>query len=254
MTYVGTRPPQNAFSSPGSWTLNQAAVRQQQALWPVDADPHWASVVLLIQPTAQNTTYTTDATGKTITTVGAVPLVGQGAFPGGAGFSFVNNTANYLTLADTVDWELGGTFTIEALSTMAAGGTNQHIIGQWSGAQQAFRLGIGTTNILSSVITSTTQYITPTPSSFSQLVGAPIHTSMVLNGGTLTTYYNGVAVSSAGGVTGTLTNATNTLRIGLLEDGPIWPFNGVIHSIRITKGVARYTSAFTPPARPFPTR
>lgn len=209
-------------------------------------DPDWANTVALLQPPAGASSYSTDAKGKAITIAGTVPLAA------GGGFTFSNNSANYLTMADAADWELGATFTVEAIVTLAATGANFQIIGQWGGAGQSFRLGIGTASVLASIITTASQYTTPTPGSFTQISGTPTHVAMVLTGGVLTAYYQGSAVSSVSSIAGTLSNPSNSIRIGVLEDGNIWPFNGTIHGIRVTKNVARYTAAFTPPAS-FPT-
>lgn len=257
MTYIGQRPTQNAYSSPGLWLPGQQPVREQQSLWPDDADPNWSSVVLLIQPTAQDTTYTTDATGKAITTVGTVPITGQSAFPGGAGFSFSGNTSNYLTLADSADWDLGQDWTIEAICTHAIGDTNtQQIVGQWgaSSVNQAWRMAAANTAINNSfVVSGPTQYTQS--GTISRVQGLPSHMAMTWTGSRFRSFYNGALISDNASATGTMiSGSTSSVRIGLLEDSSIWPFNGVIHSVRITKGVARYTANFTPPTRPWPTR
>jgi hypothetical protein len=78
------------------------------------------------------------------------------------------------------------------------------------------------------------------------------HVALVRSGTTTSIYLNGTSVAS-----GTLSNQT------INQVHPIWVggqnlpnynhyFNGYIDDLRITKGVARYTSNFTPPAAPFP--
>ena len=78
------------------------------------------------------------------------------------------------------------------------------------------------------------------------------HVAMVRNGSTLTAYVDG---SSVGSVTYTGTATTNeNLGIGgaipLVGSGYV--MKGYIDDLRITKGVARYTTAFTPPTKAFP--
>lgn len=74
------------------------------------------------------------------------------------------------------------------------------------------------------------------------------HLAMVRNGTTFSMYVNGVASGT------TYTSSTDytgtTHRVGCNTSGAE-PFSGWLDDIRITKGVARYTSAFTPPPKEF---
>ena len=73
------------------------------------------------------------------------------------------------------------------------------------------------------------------------------HVATVRSGNTITHYINGTSIGS-----GTLIGAiyaTTTLQIGTGAAGG--SFNGYIDDFRITKGIARYTTNFTPPAQAF---
>lgn len=77
------------------------------------------------------------------------------------------------------------------------------------------------------------------------------HVAVVCSGQVVKMFKDGVAAAT----TFTLTSAIGTSGNGLYI-GTGWasgyPFNGYIDDLRITKGVARYTANFTPPAAPFP--
>lgn len=77
------------------------------------------------------------------------------------------------------------------------------------------------------------------------------HVAVVFNSGTLTVYFNGTAKSLTGTTTGYNMTSTSTLAISGYP--PITGQYGVVgylSNIRIVKGVAVYTGAFTPPSSP----
>lgn len=79
------------------------------------------------------------------------------------------------------------------------------------------------------------------------------HIAFVRNGSSLMLFFNGSLEGSAS-VSGTQEAPNSAFTIGRFGD---WTsderyFNGYMDEFRVTKGVARYTSAFTPPAYPFP--
>lgn len=71
------------------------------------------------------------------------------------------------------------------------------------------------------------------------------HVALVFNAGVATLYLNGVSQSSGSGEW-----LTGAMYIG--DDNASELFTGWIDEFRITSGVARYTSNFTPPSAPFP--
>lgn len=80
--------------------------------------------------------------------------------------------------------------------------------------------------------------------------GQWVHIALVRNGSSSVTYYiNGTA---SGTVTLGTDLTTGGCVISRLGDSPDGYINGYIDDFRITKGVARYTSNFTPPTAAFP--
>jgi hypothetical protein len=64
-------------------------------------------------------------------------------------------------------------------------------------------------------------------------------------------FKNGTQVGTSFADTQTV-SSTRAFLIGTRDDNLNYSFEGYIDDLRITKGVARYTSNFTPPAAPFP--
>jgi hypothetical protein len=87
--------------------------------------------------------------------------------------------------------------------------------------------------------------------SWSPSTGQWYHIAVSRDGSNLRVYIDGVQQGST--VTES-NNGSSTARVGVgvNPDGLIQPLNGYIDDLRITKGVARYTANFTPPAQAFP--
>jgi Concanavalin A-like lectin/glucanases superfamily len=77
------------------------------------------------------------------------------------------------------------------------------------------------------------------------------HFAVVRSGSTVSIFVNGVKSSNTITTTASLFNSANPVTIG--SDNALQvEFNGYIADLRITKGYARYTSNFTPPAQALP--
>jgi hypothetical protein len=80
--------------------------------------------------------------------------------------------------------------------------------------------------------------------------GAWIHYAICRSGNTLYPFKNGVLGTTIS-ITQTLNSPTTAVTVGgEVAGGGYW--NGYIDDLRITKGVARYTTTFTPPTAAFP--
>ena len=78
------------------------------------------------------------------------------------------------------------------------------------------------------------------------------HVALVRNGSTFTPYLNGIAGTTTTS-SAALYDFTSNPRIGASTiAAPTDAFQGYMDEFRITKGVGRYTAAFTPPTAPFP--
>jgi hypothetical protein len=76
------------------------------------------------------------------------------------------------------------------------------------------------------------------------------HCAYVRSAGVVTLYLDGVGVGSSSDYAGSLSAQDSAIWIGGRQ--AVGPLNGYIDELRITKGVARYTGAFTVPTAPFP--
>lgn len=77
-----------------------------------------------------------------------------------------------------------------------------------------------------------------------------VHVALVRNGSTFTSYVNGVADLTFTGLSSSLMTNTDAITIGADATSGNNPFNGAISNLRVVKGTAVYTSAFTPPTSP----
>ena len=93
---------------------------------------------------------------------------------------------------------------------------------------------------------------TLTGSDIKGTVGSWHHWAIVRSSGVIKMYKDGVASSSTVSTTTTRGSSSQVLEIGS-RTGQSWDLDGYVDELRITKGVARYTSNFTAPTAAFPT-
>jgi len=219
----------------------------QQVLLAGSGDPYAGNVILLLRGEGANggTTFTDSgplnltltASGGSFTTSTTQAKFGTSSIKGVGG-------TGYLRYTNTAATELTGDFTIEgwsywtgvvvgnqetisfeitsggALQSLLSGTPANRLLRYWDGTAYAI-LGTGITN------------------------DAWFHWALTRSGTTITLWQSGaskgtVTSSATIGVSGLLTY------IGSYGNGSE-TLNGYVDNIRITKGVARYTSAFTPP-------
>jgi hypothetical protein len=160
------------------------------------------------------------------------------------GAMFFDGTGDYLTVADNASLQFGsGDFTVEffVYPTVIGGGTFRAFIGK------------GTASTGWSVYTDSsgfwafTDTSTPLVSSFVAIPNAWTHVAAVRSGTAFTMYLNGVSALTA--TVSTNFNQTNQLVVAAGRDLTI-PMTGWMSNVRVIKGTALYTSAFTPPTAP----
>jgi len=173
----------------------------------------------------------------------AATVGGSGYFDG-SGDNLTAVSANTANAMGTGDW------TVEAWIYLTTGGGTPFIMDTLpasSGSTTGLRMRLNASNQLqlwqysSAVLTS----------SASVAVNGWTHVALVKNSGTTTAYVNGVA-SGTYSDSGNYTCGSSRPMIGSdgFNNGSENSFPGYISNLRMVKGTAVYTSAFTPPTAP----
>lgn len=167
---------------------------------------------------------------------------------GGCAF-LSDGTSDYLTSPNSADWDLGtagaGDFTIDFWVNFNSTTGQQGLMGADN--------GVGTTGweILVSAggnFLIVTQNSTVFNTAWSRSTNIWYHVAIVRRGAVITVYINGTSLGTA--TDGSWQSGANGLIIGTGNTGLVQGFiNGWMDEIRISKGVARWTSAFIPPTR-----
>ena len=211
-------------------------------------DPYGSNVSLLLHADgAEDSPVFTDSSlnNLSITAIGNA-RVKTGTKKFGSGAAYFDGNGDYLTVPNSQAFNFGtGDFTLEAWIYITSLNANNGIFGTPQGGL-AFavnnnnRLFADHANVGGSPVFGTTPLSANTW----------YHVAVSRSNGIARTFINGV-IESSGSWNANFTSSSLSI-IGNLETLNTWPFNGYIDDLRITKGVARYTSNFTPPTSPFP--
>ena len=228
-----------------SWTITPSTK--------VPVDPVFNNVSLLLHGNGANgSTTITDSSSspKTVTAFGNAQISTAQSKFGGSSIAFDGST-DALIIGSNTELILGSTWTIEFfiyLNTFGSGSLRNFFVGTstWSttGHLQIYtEVGpvvrvTASSNTSLDIITSNNPFAPQTWT----------HLAIVCNNLAVTIFVNGVA-----NATGTLASSTTSpiTNVGRLLFGN-YDLDGYMDELRITKGVARYTSNFTPPTAPFP--
>jgi hypothetical protein len=171
------------------------------------------------------------------------------------GSVYFNGTTDYLQSAANSDFQFGTSdFTVEVWVYFEALPSESSLLTKWNAGGTA-----GTNQWILYIADSTPSFVWSTDGSSGIGVTGPNlalnswhHLAAVRNGSSITLYVNGVPGTS-GSVSGSLYGSeTELLGIGYRRDNNTGTpkLTGYISDIRIVKGTAVYTAAFTPPTAP----
>lgn len=172
----------------------------------------------------------------------------------GSGSLFFDGTGDYLSVPTNNLFNFGiQDFTIEFwIYPLAYGGTTvgAQIFGTTNGATSGYSINLGQ-DINSFRVISNASGSWAADATVSTGNGPALntwtHMAIVRQGANLRIYKNGISVASSSAMLNKSYSGTTAI-IGRYSDGTnTRDFNGYIDDLRISKGIARYTSNFTPP-------
>jgi hypothetical protein len=206
-------------------------------------DPYWSNVTaaLLMDGTNSSTTFI-DAKGHTVTSSSAIISTAQSKF-GGAG-GYFSGSSN-LTIPASTDFDFGaGDFTLETWIYPTTNSINGTLFDRWHpgvAGSCSYRFYRTTTGAISGVYNAS---VGMTASALTTPLNQWSHVAFVRTAGVVSYFINGVKDSVTNTV-GTLNTPDNPLYIGNATEGGA-AFAGYMDDLRITKGIGRYTTTFTP--------
>jgi hypothetical protein len=160
---------------------------------------------------------------------------------------YFDGAGDYVSIPSSTNFDFGtGDFTLETWANLSALSTNRVLIDKWStgnvNSWQLYWRSSGTSIVF--YVGSTIVVQDPNPSNI--VVGEWNHIALSKSGTTVRLFINGIVVAT----NTSSVSYTNTRPIGLgvqLSTATNY-LSGYMQDVRITKGLARYTTTFTPPA------
>lgn len=243
-----------AVAGYGRFDLHDQQIRQVAEAWP--PDPHWDKVLYLNHCDGSNgSAYIRASDGLSPVASGNAGLSTTFKKFGTASVAFDGSADNIRLLSQDFAW---GTedFTIEFWINPTTGGHG----GTWS---RVCQFGNNSTNGGLWIVCINNEnptrilcqtynggYVDVAQSTNTLTNDAWTHLAFVRQGTTYYLFFNGALEQSTTNSSGANITA-NEVWMGTNQAAGE-SFKGYLDDIRITRGVARYTSAFTPPAYPFP--
>lgn len=205
------------------------------------SDPYYFSTVLHLP-------FDTDLYDKSVG-YGQVTAYGNAAISSttkmyGDGSLLLDGPGDYVSVPDGGKFVFGTEdFTLEAWIKTSV--TNKMLFDKWNGSSGSWQVWITGSGVVTLFVTSSSA-ITGTTNVCN---GAWNHVAITRESGQLRIFVNGVLDAPAVTYTTSLRYNAATFYVGAqgISRNSTYDFNGYIDDVRVTRGVARYTSDFTPP-------
>ena len=219
-----------------------------------ETDPYRSNVSLLLHGDGANgsTSFVDNSLFNHVFTTTGAPVISTAESKFGGSSLFFNGSSSFNATSSTA-FSLGsGDFTIEAwvyFNSLPSGGTVLTLFSS-TDLRNSLLFGYNAGVTVAYYASSTgTSWDVASSRQFAALVTTDTwhHLALARSGNTLTPYFNGVA-----GATASSSLPIYPLTDRVIVGGGFGFSNAYIDDLRITKGVARYTSNFTPPTAPFP--
>lgn len=174
---------------------------------------------------------------------------------GTASALFQSSINSYIHTPDHSDFYLAsGNFCIDfwmRIHTIPAAGSSYRIFGQETDINNFMRLAIqrdagDTTTTMGFYLKTAGVYLVEINRDVSLSIDTWYHVAVSRDGDNIYLFLNGSLLTPSVSFTGTFANQAATFTIG--QTGSLRYFNGWIDEFRLSKGVSRWTSDFTPPA------
>ena len=242
---MGVRRTPTGSAASGLWFQNEQSVAKRAEIWPIvqTMDPDFASVSLLLHMDGANnsTTFTdSSANALTVTPSNNAKISTDVVKYGTGAYRSTSATNDQLALPSTSLLQLTGDFTIEfwlyalassgRLFNLAAANSRIEIDQNGSNPYKFYLYNQGVEifdNLAVGLSNSSWQ-----------------HLALTRSGSTLRLFGGGTLYATA-------THSSTLTPTTVMGSGSTL-FDGYMDDLRITKGVARYTASFIPPAAPFP--
>jgi hypothetical protein len=233
---------------------------------PDPSDPDFDSVSLLLHGDGTNGSTTfidSSSNSHTVTPSGNAQISTTQSKFGGASIKF-DGSGDYLTIPGSSEFSPGsGDFTAETWFYLDAnpGLSLQYyrriLLSSYSysgGSITGFTLQLRGTQTAYTFITANDGDTVVSDASVTVSQNVWHHVAFTKSGSDCRIFFNGSQVGATGTYSTFADSSANPLYVGRLNLSTTtgWDFSGYIDDLRITKGVARYTSSFTPPTAPFP--
>lgn len=220
-------------------------------------DPDWASVSLLAGFDGEDaaTDQDDESDNALAATYNGNAAVDTAFTKFSRGAAIFDGTGDNVTFPDDVDFDMGtGDFTLEGWFRWSADAQSGALIAHYNvtGNQRSYLLerdqSAGTLRVLFS--TDGTNFFIDINATWAPTVGVYHFIALDFDGTIYRLYVDGVVLGTSTTLR-TLHNSTSVFSIGGRGDATVL-FTGNADEVRVTKGVARYAGAFTPPTAPFP--
>lgn len=231
----------------------------KNSLASTNVDPYFDQVSLLLHMDGSNgsTTFTDSSSNALTVTANGGAQISTSQYKWNGASGAFNGSSAYLELADTSSQLLlSGDFTIECwVYFNSVSGTQIIMQSGWDGSGGALALWMhgsypSKISLWADSYSSGAPIITGTTT---LATGTWYHVAATRSGNNWSLYLNG---TSQGTATSSATVTRKIRRVGAYSDtsgtSTNYYLNGYIDDLRITKGICRYNSAFTPPTASFP--